>query len=629
MLVAMTGLVSQAYISSGGFTVNGISYDSMNREWIVQVTPTGGQTVVGTITPEQTKALTGTSSSFPLAITLSSLETTVTYPIVNDKTPVYTYEFTRVDNCLPYRPICVDIASLGAQALYSCPSHPTYGAAVSQVKTNDFQTVCVYKKNFATTGHLDSPASMFAAKLKLTANGKAIEQTISSTQTSASFYSNGNILATAQWVGSLLTGNNPPQTFPYVAVAINPNGEWSVTKQSYYTDYTSSKMLTDSKLSQWTNNILSWPRTNTEVEAALSSHNAKVALLALTTAQITDGQYTYNYDATGTLTSTTPIVGVAYNRVIANPSITLRIKADWIGVIKALGTPSITNVQKTEFNSGSTGTALVTVKSLNEAGTYEASLVGCAPFTQITSGFTSRATIDSGASGVIAVGVNPGVLNAETSKTCSVEVRNVEDVTKKASAPLSIVFHTAQICTPGSQWVEGNAIMQCAGDGKTSSVVKMCTLGVNYVNGKFDCNVAPPPGNCDNDKVCDAGETTNSCPADCPPSVCDKDGVCDPNEDETCQDCGGDGCGYWVDFTLPNIGEFRVPDYACQFAAGTLKLIAFFAALVSGVTALALGVRHLPKYLGKKWGKNKWVVFALSLVIAVVLSSIVYYGVMM
>ncbi|RMF55577.1 PGF-pre-PGF domain-containing protein [Candidatus Woesearchaeota archaeon] len=115
--------------------------------------------------------------------------------------------------------------------------------------------------------------------------------------------------------------------------------------------------------------------------------------------------------------------------------------------------------------------------------------------------------------------------------------------TYEASTPSFSYFaigaaQPASPCNNNGVCDSGETSENCAADclSAVCNNNSVCDSGETTKNCPSDC---PEQAVCNNNGICDSGETSENCPADCPPPVCNNDGTCSGNENtENCPaDC--------------------------------------------------------------------------------------------
>ncbi len=115
------------------------------------------------------------------------------------------------------------------------------------------------------------------------------------------------------------------------------------------------------------------------------------------------------------------------------------------------------------------------------------------------------------------------------------------------------------------------------GKKKTCDDDGICDSGETFESCPADCGQAA----CDDDGTCDAGETFENCPGDCPAAACDDDGTCDAGE--TFENCPGDCCP-----TQVFDGDVTITDAASVLAAAAYTRITGDLTVDSGSALLDL-----------------------------------------
>ncbi len=479
-----------AMIISPGFEVDAISAppyitpdtDLSGIWFLISTTLNGaGESIVATITPEQTKTMSGYKTKYPLSISVSPVKETVNYPIVNDGETlggIYEYRLSYIDgwilepdpnNC----PVGTNWRIKGG-----------FDVGGISLKTRLW---CVQKILIGTKGHLESPQLKWSADISLTANGQTASQKVTriSSENPSVILSDR---ASASWTGSLITGDQPPIASNYVATFVTGkywkiaySESWGTTKYNYQiTDNFFSEAQSSGTVYKSPGGITdpNWERQPT-LDNYISTAKTTTNILIDQNVAITPDsvvQNAYNKDA-GKVVFTP-------NVRITNQKVNFRVRADWIGIYFETGQPQIQTITSNKFGSGELGSIILTVKNIGDGqGTFVPVLHSCPTFYQKDSSYSLQKTVLPGTTETFKIDLLHGTVNNDVTETCMVKVYDYKNPNHYDEKSITISMTHSKICTPNQYSYDGNIIYKCNADGTARDIIKTCINGVDYKTG--------------------------------------------------------------------------------------------------------------------------------------------------
>ena len=535
----------------------------------------GGQYLVGTLTPEETKIKSGYRSQYPLRIEMSPVDETVHYKIINERVPIWTYDIKVVEG--DYSGYCSILLCTWKNAA-SCPAGTDYEVKIegshSAIHHTVFRRLCIRRLENAIKGRFDAPSIDYKADVTLTVAGTSITKPVSKGVPSASFYDPMGVLrATVQIPALLITGDSAPSETICTPVYNLDDRQWHVATADKYENYMMEKPTLEAALRMY---------AEAEVRCDSPSTADLRGSIDACAQRVRDVVNNFNGNVVNPLITATDSLAIGstidnrndpnngqvtltLNRRLTVADVLFKVRADWIGVVIEVGKPKITAIDCTkDVGSGDPGKATITVTNIGTApGTFIASLYGCEPIIQSYS--PPPQTVGAGMSTTFKISTDTQTAGA-VSKTCRVRVIDYNMATNYDEATVVCGFTEPALCRNGVYNVFGKCINLCAGGRWVE--VECCDYGVNVLpNGTYVCGAevcsgvgeVPPPdccgdllvspttGKCVRKPVCgnnvceiEGGETSANCPDDCaPPITCGND-KCEPALGETYENCPDD-----------------------------------------------------------------------------------------
>ena len=488
-------LTSFTFADYSGFTVTSVSTsDVITRTtqpssvyWLINTNFNGGgQSLTGTLDPNTVKSFMGGKiyTKQPFTVTVSSIDETVFYEVVNQGVQIYKYSYYKEDN-----PTALGIAS-------GNPAPCTNSNWQIDVGKTTFGYVdmrfCVKKEAIAGKGAYNNPKIDFKAKITVSNGYQSIEKQVCS---GASLGCTGTSvdlegIGTAQWTGSLVTGDAPPNQNLFVAVNKYDTKKWQIAGESYWSDYKSKENVADGIL----NNIhaqatqgyfTDWSTTDAAIQSAISPINQASYILTNQDTSFTSGSFSKD--------SNSGKVSITLGRKLTSPNVIFRIRADWIGIVIPTGKPKIISATSNKMASGESGEVKVQVQNIGDGdGTFSAMLVSCEPFIQTSSGESARKTFQPNNIDTLSIGLSGGVSTDNLAKSCAVKVYDINDPTIYDQYSLYLQQEKPKICVPNQVIAEGSIIKKCNIGGTSLDVVDTCQYSV-ISDGKGGFACASPP----------------------------------------------------------------------------------------------------------------------------------------
>lgn len=441
----------------------------------------GGQSIVGYLSPDEIKAESGYETEYTLTINAQAVDEVVDYPIVNQPN-IRMHEYS--------------LEAIETSILNQNPTCPTKSGeqVVKQIfVTGTFTGVkyCVYEKDVGAIGYLDNPTTSFNTKISLNARGQTFTEEINSfDSTSAAFYDNDKFLASAKWTGNLVTGNMPPSESLYVATyRTDIDNAWHIADRSKLDAYTYTTSQGETALATVTQSTAclnkDYAGCQANIERTLNSINTALNTLS-TGSEPGIGDITTKVNP-NSLTGST--LRATFDRQFGNPQVTFLVNADWIGVKFGVGQPEIISVYCPEFASGDNiGVCDVLYKNIGNAeGTFRASFIP-SPGSSFTQQYVVTPTLlKPGESVNVQVFISHGIA-VEESSMGTIKVIDINDASRYDTKSVSLTMTQPKSCIPGAEEARGQSIYKCnvAGTGwdllmtcESGSVPKLNEAGTN------------------------------------------------------------------------------------------------------------------------------------------------------
>ncbi len=371
------------------------------------------------------------------------------------------------------------------------------GITIGNTNTN----LCVYEYEVGTFGNLNLQAITFNATLKACARGICEDAILSTTSKQAILGTYGLVY----WIGSLVTGYQPPAASNYKAfLSFNPSETKAKIFPAYYYTQEQSKYegirggLVGTALSSSYQFTLSGLKSSdqTVFNQNLQLITSMIAEMQIVVENIESGWTTQNLLANVTdpitqekikaktipftVTDKMHVVGITESQLL-NPTLVFEIKAAWIGILKPIGMPEITSPScNVDFSSGEKGTLSLAVKNVGEGSdAFNIEMNDCEIFTQFIS--PPPIVLSPQASGVLTTTIYSPISNMDYTSSCPVKVISGNDPSKYDSIECNLNLSKAKQCQPyETRWttVSGKlCIEDCSTDGKTWKQSQCCVSG--------------------------------------------------------------------------------------------------------------------------------------------------------
>ena len=476
MAVYETGFTVTSVTTSPSYITNSMDLKTVNF-LITTVFNAGGQSIVGTLTPSEMKYESGYETEWPLTIEASAVNEILDYPIINQPN-------LKINK---YRLVILNTPLWNQHP--ACPDGPAKWEKYYVDSWINLQKYCIYEDDVGTMGYLNNPTVGFNSKITLTADGKSIAKDISNIQQSVSFYDGSTLRATAQWTGSLVTGNPYPSQDLYVGTYLTGGNGWHIADKNKEVQYNSIRSTTRAIFDSIDAGTNICPNRDT-CSANIDSYvnNLNIATNSLTTgAEPGIGDAQQIIDSSSLSDSD---LRITMDRRFANPQVVFKVNADWIGIKFGVGQPRIISVNCPTFASGDDeGVCNVEFKNIGTAtGTFVASFTSTSSFNQQYS-FTP-VTLGVGESITSQLFISHGVEDVLTA-TGTVKVYDLNDPSMFDTKTVTVTMTEPKTCQPGAERVVGQSIFKCNDEGTGEYLLLTCeegtVPGLNDAKTNLEC----------------------------------------------------------------------------------------------------------------------------------------------
>jgi len=446
------GGVTPLSVSKASIVTDG----QLGQSWLVSVsTLPNAFTITGRISASDVASQTSQTPLTDFDVNINARQV-ARFPITNSVQPIYDY----VSSVSPYTCLTVDTSRFDPTAFVS------YGYK-NPLSVNCY-TINVYRIQHGVFGIVSSQASFpTSIDISVSANGKTSNTVTLDTAstTSLPLVVGGKTLGRVDYAGDLVNSALPrPELFQQYK-PLNKDGSWYFTDVNAYNSYNG---LDNSNPSNSITSCLTTIPSNsgyssTTAQSLFAScvtpyHSAYLNLQP----QVIAGLSEIKVDAKSQIYTEFTLA-----KLYSFPVLSFLLDVDWVGFKKNVGIPNIDSVSSGSCASGSRGTVQTVVRNSGSSGAFDVSLT-CPSGTSVLTSVQSL-NFDAGQSRTLSFDFDMNV-GSKTSSACSVKAIDKGSFATVSKA-VSVSCSGALICTPNSEYCDGQVRKVCSSDG-TGFVVK-------------------------------------------------------------------------------------------------------------------------------------------------------------
>tara|TARA_Y100000310_G_scaffold9604_1_gene10309 strand:+ start:857 stop:2671 length:1815 start_codon:yes stop_codon:yes gene_type:complete len=352
----------------------------------------------------------------------------------------------------------------------------------------DFNVYCFFtpagKDSFV--GRISDKKYDFNTKITLTSGGESKSVDISNSDRVSNSVPDYFV---AKWHGSLSTGAECPDITSLSPIYDRDSGEWKLGEKSSISNYQS---FHSSGMKECLNSYIIARTTGGLIVETPDSCKKRYNDLV----EKAQSPEVFNIKgSTGSMTTQSSELGelvVEDVQPFQFPVISLKINADWIGIVQPITKPTILSCESSKFKQGEIGEIDVEVKNKGESGSVSISTVCLSPFKSV--GTTPIIRLKKGESKSITVPITVST-KEDVSKTCSVTVQDESDPSVRVSKRCDVSASGVVLCEAGKKRCSGRFIEQCKSSGSEYGLIEECELDckLDKYGQPFCPEVTPPP----------------------------------------------------------------------------------------------------------------------------------------
>lgn len=450
--------ISNIDFLSNDATING-------QAFVMNIVDGGGQYAVARtdVTPDmvQKQTVSDVTSKNTFTVKLESSDQVAQYKITRTATPIYSL----TDKQVTSNPLqSVD---------YQCTT--TFGTTnFFWAKREGITVHCLYKVTDAMLGDIQSyPDLNFNATFTVAKGTESYSKQISNTNIADGWIDNKNLVY-VKWNGNLVSGEAPPQSTGRRAVYSYGINAWKVVDSDAISQYLAYQSVTTSDC------------INFGVAQCLSTFNAKETSALNTQKPLysTGGTVAYTSGA-----ENSGVVKLSLGKKFFYPSFTMRINANWVGVVVPVGIPKITSASSKCFQTGQDGIITVNVQNIGDStGTFSYSAQCSQPVSSTST--VQRITLSAGQTSTVFIPlVGSTTSNQDVIAGCRVTAYDTNNANNIAYYNVDACVSPIILCTNGDISCDGLNIKKCVGTGWT--VQEKCDYGCTTDISGTKCNPKP------------------------------------------------------------------------------------------------------------------------------------------
>jgi len=351
-----------------------------------------------------------------------------------------------------------------------------------------FDHYCIWFSPEAEIGDLIKTNFVFSSKVYLkTDDGKTAlsDVTVGNLESRSVFLKYaGSKVAHIQWTGLSWSGTSCPE-YPSLYGAIYKDGKWKLVKKENINSYISNNNI----------NVL-----QAKLDPNLGGDPGRVESEINVWNRWTDLALTTTYPSKTTFSGETSISAAKVifdpETILYYPDLTIRLKADWVGIYLPVGKPKIISLSSPEATTGEFAYIEAKIRNEGEDASFNIEVKCDSPYIR-PERTIQTVPFKAGEEKTVLIKLSGSTTDTIEKSSCTVTVYDNENPEYRSTATTTVTYKKILVCPEGAIECYGERTIRYCKDGTWKYTTCKEDEVCDYVDGKAQCvkkeEGGPPP----------------------------------------------------------------------------------------------------------------------------------------